>query len=514
MTPQQRYLWPAAGIVTLVAGLLTSEAAARLLSVRSSPVVAVAESIIEVLPEAVVKPAINLLQELDKPFLVAVILVALLAFSAFVGRVARDSGDGSAQIGFALLGGVGLAAVLFRESGVGPVIPVAVGAITWVVVLPVLTKPLREGAMLAAGAGDDADRPLGESRRAFLVRAGVVGGVAVLLGLGGSVLGAGRSAVESARRSLSLTGVTDPEPPAGSSLDVDDLGSWQTPNDEFYRIDTAIAVPTVSPDEWSLRIHGMVENELTLTYDDLVSRSFTESWVTLTCVSNPVGGDLIGNARWSGVRVADLLAEAGVTDGADAVKQTSSDGWTCGTPLEALTDDRDALLAVAMNGEPLPIEHGFPVRVVVPGLYGYVSATKWVTDLEVTRFADFSAYWTDRGWAEKGPIKLASRVDVPRSGASVDAGTVALGGVAWAQHTGIEAVEVSVDGGAWQACDLGTVPSADTWVQWSASVDLDAGDHTVRVRATDAEGTVQDSTVRDVLPDGATGYHQVDFTAS
>ena len=239
----------------------------------------------------------------------------------------------------------------------------------------------------------------------------------------------------------------------------------------------------------------------------------TQDWVTICCVSNPVGGDLIGNAWWSGVRIADLLDEAGVQPGADAVKQTSQDGWTCGTPIEALTDDRNALLAVAMNGEPLPLEHGFPVRMIVPGLYGYVSATKWLVDLEVTRFADFTAYWTDRGWSEKGPVKTESRVEVPRDGASVGAGSVRVGGHAWAQHTGIEKVEYRLDGAAWQEAELGRVPGNDTWVQWAGTVDVPQGQHTLAVRATDRSGYTQTAARADVVPNGATGWHSVQFSA-
>ena len=241
---------------------------------------------------------------------------------------------------------------------------------------------------------------------------------------------------------------------------------------------------------------------------------FTEAWITLNCVSNPVGGPLIGNAWWSGVRLADILAMAGPQAGADAVLQTSDDGWTCGTPLEALTDGRNAMLAVAMNGTPLPIEHGFPVRTVVPGLYGYVSACKWVVDIEVTNFAEISAYWTDKGWGELGPVKMSSRVDVPRSGADVPAGEVTFGGVAWAQHTGIEGVEFSVDGGDWTTGEIAALPTNDTWVQWSGTADVEEGDHTVRVRAIDKHGTVQTGVEADVLPDGATGWHASDFTAS
>jgi hypothetical protein len=249
-----------------------------------------------------------------------------------------------------------------------------------------------------------------------------------------------------------------------------------------------------------------------LSYDDLLARKTTEAWITLNCVSNPVGGPLIGNAWWSGVRIADLLAEAGVSPDADAVLQTSDDGWTCGTPLVALTDNRDAILAIAMNGKPLPIEHGFPVRTIVPGLYGYVSATKWVVEMEVTRFSDFEAYWTSRGWGEMGPVKMSSRIDVPGSGDTVGGGDVTFAGVAWSQHTGIEAVAVAIDGGSWQPAEISHPPTNDSWVQWVARLPVDAGDHVVRVRATDKTGLVQTGVVRDVLPDGATGWHTVDFT--
>ena len=245
-----------------------------------------------------------------------------------------------------------------------------------------------------------------------------------------------------------------------------------------------------------------------------MDRQFTEAWITLNCVSNPVGGDLIGNAWWSGVRLADILAEAGPQEGADAVLQTSEDGWTCGTPLAALTDDRNAMLAVAMNGTPLPIEHGFPVRTIVPGLYGYVSACKWVVEMEVTSFDEISAYWTDRGWGEMGPVKLASRIDVPSSGADVPSGAVSFGGVAWAQHTGIQGVEFSVDGEGWTDAEIAGAPNDDTWVQWKAVAQVEEGDHTVRVRAIDKDGQVQTGVEQDVLPDGATGWHARDFSCT
>jgi DMSO/TMAO reductase YedYZ molybdopterin-dependent catalytic subunit len=256
----------------------------------------------------------------------------------------------------------------------------------------------------------------------------------------------------------------------------------------------------------------MVDREVVVTYQQLIARETTEAWVTLNCVSNEVGGDLIGNAWWSGVRIAGLLELAGVQPGADAVLQTSSDGWTCGTPLSALTDpERAAMLAVAMNGRPLPIDHGFPVRSIVPGLYGYVSACKWVVEMKVTRFADIEAYWTGKGWSERGPVKMSSRIDVPRDGTEVPAGIVTVAGVAWAQHTGIEGVEIALDGEAWRPARIAAVPNEDTWVQWAATVEVEPGDHTVKVRATDRTGLVQTGVVRDVLPDGATGWHTITF---
>jgi DMSO/TMAO reductase YedYZ molybdopterin-dependent catalytic subunit len=351
------------------------------------------------------------------------------------------------------------------------------------------------------------------SRRRFLLNAGGVTVAALVVGGSGRLFGRSRRAVETTRRLLRLP-VTRGVVPAGADSGPPGSTPWRVPNRDFYRIDTSIVVPVVDPNEWKLRIHGMVDREITITYRQLVARHLTEAWVTICCVSNEVGGDLIGNAWWSGVRVADLLEEAGVSPHADAVKQTSKSGWTCGTPIEALTDDRNAMLAIAMNGEPLPIEHGFPVRMVVPGLFGYVSATKWVVDLEVTRFDRFTAYWTDKGWSEKGPVKTESRVEVPRNGAQVSAGSVRVGGHAWAQHTGIASVEYRLDGDAWRTADLGRVPGNDTWVQWSGTVEATAGDHTLAVRATDRSGYTQTAARADVVPDGATGWDRVDFSAA
>ena len=292
------------------------------------------------------------------------------------------------------------------------------------------------------------------------------------------------------------------------------MPAFTTPNQDFYRIDTALSIPRIDPANWTLRIHGLVDREVSLSFDELLAEPLVETHLTLTCVSNPVGGDLVGNAKWLGLPVKTLLQRAGIQPGADMVLSTSQDGFTASTPLEALLDERMALLAVGMNGEPLPLEHGFPVRMVVPGLYGYVSATKWVVDLEVTRFADKAAYWTTRGWSERGPVKLASRIDVPRRGARVD-GPVVLGGTAWAQTRGISKVQVQIDDGPWQDAELGALASADTWRQWRyAWNEASPGTHMASVRAFDGDGVMQTGTVAEVVPDGASGWHQVEFSVA
>ena len=303
--------------------------------------------------------------------------------------------------------------------------------------------------------------------------------------------------------------------PASAELGIDGLAPVITPNGEFYRIDTALAVPAVDPATWSLRVHGLVENEVTLTWDELLALPLDESVTTLACVSNEVGGDLIGNAVWLGYPIRELLARARPTADADMVLSRSVDGFTASTPLEVLQDDRNAILAVGMNGAPLPAEHGFPVRMVVPGLYGYVSATKWVVDLEVTRFDAASAYSTDRGWSALGPIKLQSRIDVTRQGQPAAAGTVVIAGVAWHQHIGIAGVEVQLDDGEWREATLATAISDDTWVQWHYEwSDAPSGSHTARVRATSADGEVQTSRRQGVVPDGATGLDERTFDVS
>ncbi|NND75724.1 MAG: molybdopterin-dependent oxidoreductase, partial [Ilumatobacter sp.] len=281
------------------------------------------------------------------------------------------------------------------------------------------------------------------------------------------------------------------------------------PNDSFYRIDTALVVPQVSKDSWKLSIAGLVDNPIELTFDELLARPQIERYITLSCVSNPVGGDLVGNALWQGVLLRDIFDEAGLQPGAEQVVSRSVDGWTCGTPIEAIMDGRDSILAVAMNGEPLPAQHGYPVRMVVPGLYGYVSATKWVTDIRLTRWEDFDAYWVPRGWSKRGPVKTMARIDTPRSG-SDHTGEVVIGGVAWAVHRGVSKVELRIDEGEWHECELAGVPTADTWVQWAYRLDGAAeGRHVVEVRAFNGDGEPQPEEPAPVAPNGAQGYHRI-----
>jgi DMSO/TMAO reductase YedYZ molybdopterin-dependent catalytic subunit len=502
---EQRGAWALAGALSALAGLAVSYLATALVGGDESPVAAVAEQVIRLTPGGVAERAIQSVGHADKPLLVAGTIAVVTLLSSLVAVLARRSAAGLAvpAAAYAVIAAVGLAAVLAQPA---PRVPGVVGAIAgwvaWVGVLALLTRPL-EAPLLDDG-----------SRRQFLLGVGGVVAASVVATYAGRVAGRRRREVDAARRALHLRGVTRPVVGPAYDLEVAHQPPWLTPVGEFYRIDTSIVPPAVRPSDWTLRIHGMVDHPLTLTFDELLARQVSEEWMTLNCVSNTVGGDLIGNAWWSGVRIAPLLAEAGVRPGADGVLQTSADGWTCLTPIEALTDDRGAMLAVAQNGEPLTVEHGFPVRMIVPGLYGYVSATKWVVELEVTRFDQAQGYWTDKGWSARGPVKLASRIDVPRAGSTVDGGDVVVAGTAWQQHVGVSAVEISVDGGAWRPTELAAVPDVDTWVQWRTTVPLDAGEHQVRVRATSAAGEVQTSVRAQPAPDGATGWHSVGFDVS
>ncbi|WP_104179933.1 molybdopterin-dependent oxidoreductase [Arthrobacter sp. B0490] len=514
----RRRTWAAlSGALAVGIGVIGGELAAAALSPSVTPVSAVGSAVIDVVPPGVKDWAIAWFGTADKAVLLGgiAVLIAVLALAAGVLEYRRSFAGRAVVAGFGALGALAVASRPQSSlvSYAAPVLAVAVA----VLVLDALVRALR--AWARASEGGTTATP---ARRRFLQ--GVSGAAVVAAATGAAATGVRSSQSTVARRRSAVrlpapapTGFPAPEGsviPAGAELDVEGITDLVTPSDDFYRIDTALVVPVVDPARWSLKVSGLVDREVEIGFDELLALPLVERHITLACVSNPVGGDLTGTARWLGWPVRELLARAGVRPGADMVLSRSVDGFTAGTPLEALTDGRDSLLAVGMNGEPLPVEHGFPVRLVVPGLYGFVSATKWVSELKVTRFADDRAYWSTRGWSERGPVKTSSRVDVPRPGARVAAGDVVVGGVAWAQHTGVEAVEVRVDGGPWQRAQLATPVSVDTWCQYRATLRLEAGTRTVQSRAVDRAGGVQSEASVAPAPDGSEGLHTVTFTVT
>lgn len=498
-----------AGVASVVFGAGVGELAAAILAPESSPFLVVGSLLIDLAPPWAKDAAIALFGTADKAALLVGIALVLIAVAGAAGVLeARRPPWGRVLVG--LIGAVGVLAAMTRANA--PMLafaPPAIAAVASVIALQLLVRRLPVTDATAPAKAAPASPPAGIDRRRFLGWAGGAAVLGALAAVGGYALQAGSRAVTAIRGTITLpTPTAAATVPPGAELDLEGLTPVITPNAEFYRIDTALAVPAVDPETWSLRIHGMVDREVTLTWDELLALPLEESVTTLACVSNEVGGDLIGNAVWLGYPIRELLARAEPSADADMVLSRSVDGFTASTPIAVLQDDRNAILAVGMNGEPLPAQHGFPVRMVVPGLYGYVSATKWVVDLEVTRFDAASAYWTDRGWSPMGPIKLQSRIDVPRSGQPLTAGPITVAGVAWHQHTGIAGVDVQVDDGPWQPATLAQEISIDTWVQWRFDWDAPAGTHTLRVRATDADGEVQTARMQGVVPDGATGLHE------
>ena len=478
------------GIATLGAALLVLGGS----SGQPAPIAAVGGAFIDRTPSWLKDFAVGTFGTNDKRALLVGMVVVLAVVCGLVGLLARRHLT-VALAAFGAIGAVGIGAVLSRpHASVTDALPTLLGTVAGVWFLARGPRPA--GLPSAANPG-----------RRLLLGAAVGGSAAYV----GSWLGSGSSAATASREAIARAPATAARftIPAGADLTVPGAVPYIVPNEDFYRIDTALIVPRLDANEWRLRVTGLVEREVEVDWNSLQDKPMREALVTLTCVSNEVGGDLVGNAVWTGWPVRELLAQAGPRPGADMVLQTSADGWTCGTPLAALTDDRNALLAVRMNGEPLPFEHGFPVRLVVPGLYGYVSACKWVTELKVTTFADDVGYWTPRGWSAQGPIKTSSRIDVPRSGATVSAGKVAVAGVAWAQHRGISRVEVQVDDGPWLEARLAEDASIDAWRQWVLDWDATAGSHVLRVRAWDESGQVQSSAARPPAPNGAEGLHAI-----
>ena len=522
-------LWWAAftGVIAAAVVLAISEVLSLWVGSGGSPLFAVGSLVIDLAPTWVKDLTIALFGTGDKIALFVILGLVLIAASAFAGVLERRRPPFGVIL-FGLGAVLGLVAVLTRAGATGFLgFPVIVGAIVGVVTLRAGIGRLRrwEGAeerraetsaLLKTGRTVTGPRI---ERRGFLTMTMVVGGIALIAGSGARYFNSLTAAVTELRAAIKLprASVLADAVPAGAELDVAGLTSYVTPNDVFYRIDTALQVPSVDSETWTLKITGMVENEVEIDFAELLAKPLVEHMATLACVSNDVGGNLIGNALWLGYPIRDLLAEAKPMPGADMVLSTSIDGFTAGTPLDVLQDEgTQALLAVGMNGEPLPLQHGFPVRMVVPGLYGYVSATKWVVELEVTRFADAEGYWTPRGWDAKGPVKLASRIDTPTWSGLVKIGEkVAIAGVAWDQHVGVAGVEVRIDNGEWKQATLADSVSADTWRQWVYEWTPDKrGTHELQVRATSVDGSVQGEDYLPPAPNGSEGWHSITVNAS
>lgn len=491
------------GLIAAALGLAVGEFFSGL-SGGVSPVVAVGNRVVDSVPRPVKEFAIDTFGKNDKIALLAGIMILTALYAIYTGLVARKS-ISQALVAIAAFVVVGLVcAVSGRVFDAVDLLPTLVAGITVAAMVWVVFAQKPESALQDPTRG----------RRRFL-----------LLGLGGVGVAAGaswtgRKFQTDIKSTESRAAVSIPKPKTTTpatvpkSFGVEGLPPFVTPIGEFYRIDTALVVPRLNTTDWKLEITGMVDKPMTLRFEDLLKRETIEHECTLMCVSNEIGGGLIGNAVWTGVRLADILREAGVQEGANQVFLTSADGWTAGFPTEAALDGREALIAFGMNGEPLPFQHGFPARLVIPGIYGYVSAVKWVTEIKLTTFEADQGYWIPRGWSTLGPIKTGSRIDVPRRGTAVKAGRTAIAGIAWAQHRGITRVEVQVDDNEWQEAELSDAGTIDTWRQWKVAWDAEVGVHNIRVRATDSDGITQTQMRAPIAPDGATGWHTISVDVS
>lgn len=522
------------GLLAAGGALAAGELAASLDAPTPGPVIAVANRVVDEAPAWFVDFGKSVFGLNDKPALILGTIIISAVLGALFGLLARRN-PGAAMAGLVAFGLVGLVSIGVDAQGgwvagvVISVIAVAVGVAILALLPRTLVADRAATGLVAPGApGSDlrfATSPTNPpvTRRGFLGWAGMVGAAGAVAAAGANEIRARSSAAE-ARDAVEFTA-----PPAEVATEIDravaqaasgEVGSTAgitpliVPSDDFYLIDTALTKPQVDPANWSLTIRGMVDNELTFTYDDLLERATTIAPVTLSCVSNEVGGDLVGNAVWRGVPLTELLDEAGVQPGATQIASRSVDGWSCGFPTDAAYDGRTALVAVGMNDEPLPIRHGFPARLVVAGLYGYVSATKWLSEIELTTIEDFDGYWIPRGWSKLGPIKTQSRIDTPRRRQEVAAGSIVpIAGVAWAPDLGVERVEVQIDEGEWAEATLGESLGPDAWIQWLYRWEATPGDHTVRVRATDGSGQTQTPDPAPPAPNGASGWHQIEITA-
>ena len=505
--------WSAlAGVVGGAAFLAAAEVVALVVAREASPVLAVGSFVIDIVPQPIKELAISALGEYDKIALLSALGLAVLIASALAG-VFQFLRPPLGVVALSVAGALSIAANVTR-AGATPLafLPPTIGTIVGSTLIVVLCRRLRgwESSALSPEQQGNTEEPHRVDRRRFLLVAGVAAASAIVVGLTARAVSMASSSVEAIRGALRLPAarstVTVPD---GAEVDIPGITPLFTANKDFYRVDTALTVPTIDPETWRLVVDGMVDQRIELGFAELVAMGLDEYAITLTCVSNVVGGNLVGTARWLGVPVRDILRRAGPRPGADMVLSRSVDGYTASTPLSALTDDGlDAILALGMNGEPLPLEHGFPVRMVVPGLYGYVSATKWLTELKVTTFAQDEAYWTPRGYSASAPIKFSSRIDTPKVSKPIPAGRIPIAGVAWAQSVGIERVEVSIDEGQWQTATLSNPVNADMWVQWYLVWDATPGTHYVTVRAVNKRGELQLQETAPIAPNGSSGWQR------
>jgi len=505
--------------------LAVGELVSVVVGAASSPLLAVGSFVIDIFPPWAKDLVIALFGTNDKLVLLLSLGLAVV-IAASIGGVLQLVRPPLGVVVVAIAGVLSMAAIVTR-AGATPwdAVPTLIGTVIAGYVIHASIGRLRQWRDESVGESEKASTGESESmleslianetpspaaglaRRSFLSFTLIAGVAAAVVGTGSRLINQSLSSLAAVRDALKLPAPRTTVPiPAGADLGIPGVTPLFVSNDDFYRIDTALTVPTIDPSTWSLRISGMVDREVTLSFQELLDLGVDEYVITLTCVSNEVGGPLLGNAKWLGVPLRTVLALAGPASGADMVLSTSVDGFTAGTPIEALTDPMlDAILAVGMNGEPLPLEHGFPVRMVVPGLYGYVSATKWLSELKVTTFADDEGYWTPRGWDALGPIKLSSRLDTPRADKPVPAGLTKVAGVAWAQPVGVAKVDVKIDGGSWMPATLSTPINTDSWVQWYVDWEATSGVHTIVVRATDLDGNVQIEERVPPAPNGSTG---------
>jgi DMSO/TMAO reductase YedYZ molybdopterin-dependent catalytic subunit len=488
-----------AGLSSAAAAIGAGHLVAALLDPAASPLLAVGSVAIDLAPTPAKEFVVRTLGTWDKPVLVAAVALVLAVVSAAIGLLAWRHRV-AALVAIGGLGLVGAVATIYR-LGWPASVPSLIAAVTGVAALALLTRAPRRAQRTAADVS---------SRRRLLLGVALVGAAGVLAGSAGAVLDQlGRGA----RRVFRLPAPRSAAAALPAGVQVPDATPFVTPPGRFYRVDISLVTPRISTEGWSLTIDGLVDRPMTLSYEDLLALPMIERDITLTCVSNEVGGPYVSTARWLGVPFSELIAQVGVRPGVDQVFSYSLDsGYTCSTPYQAVSDGRDAMIVVGMNGEPLPDERGFPARMLVPGLFGFVSATKWLKRIEFTTYARRTAYWTQRKWATDAPVLTQSRIDVPASLGTVPRNKPVLAGIAWAQQRGIEKVEIKIDDGPWQATTLAADAGVDLWRQWSFRYDGPPGRHTAQVRATDRTGLVQPEARTRVFPSGATGWHQIQFT--